>query len=100
MATMLATAHLAGLYPDVPPIGSAMPQYAPSWQGLYPRLAPPVPPLFPQWTAVDTIALHAHSRFGFAHTPTVGWEPAWIRGCSPILRLPYMPYMFYHPNPS
>ena len=49
---------------------------------------------------MDTVALHAHSRFGFAHTRTAGWEPAWIKGCSPILRLPYMPYMFKHPNPS
>ena len=45
MATILATAHLAGVCPDVPPIGSAMPQFVPpvgkvctpALRHLYPR---------------------------------------------------------------
>jgi hypothetical protein len=49
---------------------------------------------------MDTVAHTAHSRFEFAHTRTVGWEPAWIKGCSPIWHLPTVPTLFKHPNPS
>ncbi len=49
---------------------------------------------------MDTVAHTAHSRFEFAHTCTVGWEPAWIKGCSPIWHLPTVPTLSKHPDPS